>query len=228
MVNKKPKYSYHTTALEVLNNVSLSGKTILITGTTTGIGRETARALALKGAHVVMANRNVALSEELRNEIFKEINRNATIEEKLNKLIPSPSNNIGMVDAWKLYNISKLCNVLFAFKLHRLEHENGINMFVLHPGVITDTALTRNSQTFSKIFKFVSKPFVKTLEQGAATTVYCAASPHTQNESGRYYTNCADYEKDLDKALARDEYLQDLLWSKSLEFINQFERSIQI
>jgi len=36
----------------------------------------------------------------------------------------------------KLYNYSKLCNILFAFGLHRRENANGINTYVLHPGVI--------------------------------------------------------------------------------------------
>uniref|UniRef100_A0A914CXM1 Uncharacterized protein n=1 Tax=Acrobeloides nanus TaxID=290746 RepID=A0A914CXM1_9BILA len=72
MSNNKPKYGGSTTAVKVLKDVDLTGKTILITGTTAGIGRETARSLALKGAHVVMANRNVNLSQELRDEIYKE------------------------------------------------------------------------------------------------------------------------------------------------------------
>lgn len=58
---------------QVLKDVDLKGKTILITGTTSGIGIETARALAVKGAHVVMANRNIVASENLRDTIYKEV-----------------------------------------------------------------------------------------------------------------------------------------------------------
>ncbi|KAH7732314.1 Protein F32A5.8 [Aphelenchoides avenae] len=66
------KYGARTPALEVLKDIDLKGKTILVTGTTSGIGIETARALALKGAHVVMANRNIVASESLRDTIYKE------------------------------------------------------------------------------------------------------------------------------------------------------------
>uniref|UniRef100_A0A914EK91 Uncharacterized protein n=1 Tax=Acrobeloides nanus TaxID=290746 RepID=A0A914EK91_9BILA len=86
-------------------------------------------------------------------------------------------------------------------------------------------ALGRFAPILSSIVAFVLKPFTKNLEQGAATTVYCAASPFVENESGRYYADCNDAEKDLHTALARDESLQDALWSKSLEFIKKFENN---
>uniref|UniRef100_A0A914CWX8 Uncharacterized protein n=1 Tax=Acrobeloides nanus TaxID=290746 RepID=A0A914CWX8_9BILA len=315
---KKPKFGSSTTALEVLKDIDLTGKTILITGATTGIGRETTRALVLKGAHVVMANRNKQLSEEFRDELYKEaehakidiiqlelsslqsireaaneflsnnwplhvlilnagvvwvtsktttegyestfginhlghfyltyllldklresapsrlvivssklhantgIKSNAALPEKLATLIPPPDTstfNLGL----SLYAYSKLCNVLFALKFHRLEHENGINVYVLHPGVIPGTGLSSRFGILSTIFSYVAWPFTKSLEQGAATTVYCAASPYVSNESGNYYADCHESEKDLHTALARDESLQDALWEKSVEFIQKFE-----
>ncbi|VDN22708.1 unnamed protein product, partial [Cylicostephanus goldi] len=53
-------------------DVDLTGRTFLITGTTSGIGTETARALALKGGHVVMANRNIVQSDALKERILAE------------------------------------------------------------------------------------------------------------------------------------------------------------
>ena len=41
------------------NGVDLSGKVALVTGATSGIGKETARVLALCGAHVILASRSV-------------------------------------------------------------------------------------------------------------------------------------------------------------------------
>jgi NAD(P)-dependent dehydrogenase (short-subunit alcohol dehydrogenase family) len=47
-----------TTTTDVLEGVDLSGRTVLVTGATTGIGRETARAMASAGASVVITARS--------------------------------------------------------------------------------------------------------------------------------------------------------------------------
>jgi NAD(P)-dependent dehydrogenase (short-subunit alcohol dehydrogenase family) len=46
-----------TTTADVLDGVDLSGRTVLVTGATTGIGKETARSLAAAGASVVITAR---------------------------------------------------------------------------------------------------------------------------------------------------------------------------
>ncbi|MCV7031261.1 SDR family NAD(P)-dependent oxidoreductase [Mycobacterium sherrisii] len=46
------------TALQVVEGIDLSGKTCVITGASSGLGREAARALATAGAHVILAARN--------------------------------------------------------------------------------------------------------------------------------------------------------------------------
>jgi NAD(P)-dependent dehydrogenase (short-subunit alcohol dehydrogenase family) len=52
------------TAREVVEGVDLSGKTCVITGASAGLGKESARAIASTGAHVVLAARNAdALAE---------------------------------------------------------------------------------------------------------------------------------------------------------------------
>ena len=48
------------TALEVVDGVDLTGKICVITGASAGLGRESARALAKTGAHVILAARNRA------------------------------------------------------------------------------------------------------------------------------------------------------------------------
>ncbi|MCU1641313.1 MAG: dehydrogenase, short-chain alcohol dehydrogenase like protein [Nocardia sp.] len=47
-----------STALEVVDGVDLAGKTCVITGASAGMGRESARALAAAGAHIVLAARD--------------------------------------------------------------------------------------------------------------------------------------------------------------------------
>lgn len=57
----------HPTALQVVDGIDLSGKTCVITGASSGLGRESARALAATGAHVIAAARNrEALAETAR------------------------------------------------------------------------------------------------------------------------------------------------------------------
>lgn len=52
------------TALEVVDGVDLTGRVCVITGASAGLGRESARALAKTGAHVILAARNrVALAD---------------------------------------------------------------------------------------------------------------------------------------------------------------------
>lgn len=46
------------TALDMVDGIDLDGKTCVITGATSGLGRESARALAVAGAHVVLAARS--------------------------------------------------------------------------------------------------------------------------------------------------------------------------
>jgi NAD(P)-dependent dehydrogenase (short-subunit alcohol dehydrogenase family) len=48
----------HPTASEVVDGIDLSGKTCVITGASSGLGRESARALAVAGAYVILAARN--------------------------------------------------------------------------------------------------------------------------------------------------------------------------
>jgi WW domain-containing oxidoreductase len=63
-----------STAEEVTRALSLAGKTILVTGCTSGIGFETARVLALRGASVICAAR----SEEKAANVVRAISADAT------------------------------------------------------------------------------------------------------------------------------------------------------
>lgn len=48
------------TALDIVTGVDLTGRTCVITGASSGLGRESARALAVTGARVILAARNAA------------------------------------------------------------------------------------------------------------------------------------------------------------------------
>ena len=65
----RTSFGKETTADDVLEGIDLTGKFILVTGASGGIGAETARALAAAGASVTLAARNVSKAEGVAVEI---------------------------------------------------------------------------------------------------------------------------------------------------------------
>jgi NAD(P)-dependent dehydrogenase (short-subunit alcohol dehydrogenase family) len=62
-------YGHDTTTDEVLRDIDLSGRTAFVTGASGGLGAETARALASRGAAVTLAVRDAAKGESVAQEI---------------------------------------------------------------------------------------------------------------------------------------------------------------
>ena len=60
-------------ALDVVAGIDLSGKTCVITGASSGLGRESARALAAAGARVILAARNTDALDEADRWIHAEV-----------------------------------------------------------------------------------------------------------------------------------------------------------
>ncbi|CAN7939197.1 unnamed protein product [Ixodes hexagonus] len=57
------------------SSVDMSGKTVIITGSNTGIGKETARELARRNARVILACRNHSKAREAAEDILKTTGR---------------------------------------------------------------------------------------------------------------------------------------------------------
>ena len=76
------KFGAETTASEVAEGLDLSGKVALVTGGSSGLGQETARVLAERGAHVILTVRNVPKGEAVGEGIRASTgNENVEVEE---------------------------------------------------------------------------------------------------------------------------------------------------
>ncbi|XP_024986014.1 short-chain dehydrogenase TIC 32, chloroplastic-like isoform X2 [Cynara cardunculus var. scolymus] len=65
-------FSASSTAEQVTDGINGSALTAIVTGATSGIGAETARVLALRGVHVVMAVRNTKNGKKVSDKILTE------------------------------------------------------------------------------------------------------------------------------------------------------------
>ena len=76
------KFGEKTTALEVIEGHNLSGKEVIVTGGSSGIGVETVRALAKAGARVVIAARDLKRANEVKDDVIQTTgNNNVEVEE---------------------------------------------------------------------------------------------------------------------------------------------------
>jgi NAD(P)-dependent dehydrogenase (short-subunit alcohol dehydrogenase family) len=57
-------FNAHSTASEVARDINLSGKTVIVTGGSSGLGLETTRALASAGASVIVPARDIGKADE--------------------------------------------------------------------------------------------------------------------------------------------------------------------
>lgn len=96
-------------------------------------------------------------------------------------------------DRWIAYAQSKSANALFAVELDKRGYASGVRAFSLHPGII-ETGLSRHLSddemlaiyAHDKKGRRVENRHLKTMEQGAATSVWCAASPQLDGKGGVY------------------------------------------
>jgi len=267
----------------------MTNKTILITGATDGIGKQTALELAQMGHEIIVHGRNKEKSENLRNELSK-VSRNENLKsvysdlsnfEEIQKMsdcikkkydkIDVLINNAGVFmndklilpnglettfmvnhmavftltnllldllketpnsriinvssmaqsgtmdfdnlngekhfDAYNAYAVSKLENVLFTYKLHRLLKGKGPTVNCLHPGVISTKLLHAGWGIGGG-----------SLHRGAATSVFLAVNKEVENISGKYFV---DSQQRKSSAISYDLKIQDRLWEISEEIMNR-------
>ena len=100
-------------------------------------------------------------------------------------------------DKWKAYGQSKTANALCALGFDRRYRDQGIRSFAVHPGVIfTDLARHLTEEDFNAFESKDGKEgqrgklVIKTVEQGAATSVWAAIAKELRGEGGLYLEDC--------------------------------------
>ncbi|MEV5176551.1 SDR family NAD(P)-dependent oxidoreductase [Streptomyces flaveolus] len=256
-------FDRHSTTSEVIDGVDLSGKRAVITGATSGIGVETARALASAGAEITLAVRRPDAGEQVAADLrtktgndaihvarvdvadLKSVNaftaawagplhilvnnagimmlpelergtggheqqfatnylghfalalglhsaladaggaRMVTVSSSGHLFSPVVFDDLDYrfrpYDALGAYGQSKTAEVLLAVEADRRWSSEGIRANALHPGAIA-TNLQRHTGGLK-----TPEPYRKTIEQGAATSVFLAASPLAEGVGGRYF-----------------------------------------
>ncbi len=265
------------------------GKRVLVTGSTDGIGRETARQLALRGWEVVVHGRSerkvartiewlykvtnqaeitgvtadfaslTAVSElaDVCLERFERLDAlvaNAGIFQSrfersvdgfemtfavnhlahfllIRRLLPllerAPAGRIVIVSSmahadridfgnlqgekgfngYEAYGVSKLCNLLFGYRLARDVRGKGMTVNCLHPGVI-------NTKLLKKGWGSIGAP----VETGAVTSVYLADDSGVEGVTGGYFVDRAPSRS---APISYDSSVQERLWELSSRLCEQ-------
>ncbi|MEV7813558.1 SDR family NAD(P)-dependent oxidoreductase [Streptomyces flaveolus] len=265
-------FGFSSTAAEVAQGVDLTGRRAVVTGASSGLGAETARALAAAGAAVTLAVRDLGTGERVAKDITASTGNQevrlahldladaasvtaftAAWRGPLHILVNNAgvmacpeqyteqgwewqfaTNHLGhfalttglhealaadgnarvvMVsstghqrspivwddvnfafrpyDRWLAYGQSKTANVLFAVEAARRWAVDNITANACMPGAI-HTNLQRH--TGGRGSGRVPAHLIKTVEQGAATSVLLATSPLLEGVGGRYFVDCAETE----------------------------------
>jgi retinol dehydrogenase 14 len=249
----------------------LTGRTVLVTGATSGIGKATAAGLAAMGAHVAVTGRDPQRTEtaareareagggpvdafvadlsaqaevhRLADEVHQRLprlhvlinnvggywhTRHVTADGlehtlALNHLAPflltnllldrltesSPARVItvashahtsGQIDfddlqgertysGARAYNQSKLANVLFTYELARRLQGTSVTTNALHPGVVRTAFGAEDPGRAQRLAVPLMRPFMKSPNAGAATSVHLASAAELEGVTGEYFAN---------------------------------------
>jgi retinol dehydrogenase 12 len=112
------------------------------------------------------------------------------------------------------YGVSKLANLLFSAELAKRLTGTGVTTYSLHPGVVASEvwrALPRPLQWLAKLGMI-------SVEEGAATTLFCATAPGLAHETGLYYDKC---QLKTPSRAGQDALLAAELWRRSEAWANE-------
>lgn len=121
----------------------------------------------------------------------------------------------------RAYGHSKLANALFSLHLAELMRGTRVTSNALHPGVI-NTEIDRNMNRFKQgAFAVIARfGYGKSVQQGAATSCFVAASPLLRATRGAFFEDCNAVTV-LDEGHIHDAAMAERLWEVSVELSRQ-------
>ena len=120
--------------------------------------------------------------------------RIVNVSSEAHKLSPIQFDDLGFernYRSMKVYGQSKLANVLFTYELARRLDGSRVTVNCLHPGAVS-TGLGKNNGRIAQALIGMLRPFFRTPEKGAETSIFLASAPQVEGISGRYFYNCRD------------------------------------
>jgi retinol dehydrogenase 12 len=111
------------------------------------------------------------------------------------------------------YNVSKLANVLFSAELARRVAGQNLTTYAVHPGVVASD-VWRN---VPRPLRWLMTAFMKSPEQGAENSIFCAGSSVVQSQTGLYYHGNEPREP---SPPAQDGELARELWQRSEHWLS--------
>ena len=121
----------------------------------------------------------------------------------------------------RVYENSKLANILFTTELARRLQGTGVTVNALHPG-FTATGFARNNGKAIAALVSIFAPLVaRSPAKGAETSIYLASSPSVEGLSGEYF-----YDSQVIQAApqANDMAVARRLWDVSAEMVDLIDR----
>ncbi len=113
------------------------------------------------------------------------------------------------------YGRSKLANILFTRSLARRLQGRDLTVNCLHPGAVA-TSLGHNNGWLGRAVPALLKPFFRSPEQGARTSVYLCCSEAVSQVTGAYFVDCKARQP---RPWARDDEAAERLWRYTEETV---------
>jgi NAD(P)-dependent dehydrogenase (short-subunit alcohol dehydrogenase family) len=113
------------------------------------------------------------------------------------------------------YGRSKLANILFTRSLAQRLQDRDTTVNCLHPGAVA-TSLGTNNGVTGKVLTTILKPFFRSPERGAETSIFLCTSDAVKNVSGAYFVDCKEKNP---RPWALDDAAAERLWQYTEECV---------